>query len=393
MSKNILDEIHAFLGRFIKHPSEEAHVAHTLWIAHAHAMDAWTSTPKIAFLSAEPASGKTRALEITELLVPNPIATANTSTAALFRSIKDKPTILLDEIDTTLGNKAKDSEDLRGLLNASHSRGGVVLRCEGPDNKVTKYAVYSAIALGGLGTLPDTVRSRSIIVRMKKRKQGETVEPYRPRDHGPEGDSLRDKIAAWAEANKEKLTTARPDLPDGVADRDADNWEALLAVADAAGGEWTKKARVTAVTLVTQFQSTGRDDLKHELLSDCRVVFGSEDKLHTITMINRLCELPESPWNNIRGAPITDRFLAKLLSEYEISSKGVRIGDVVKKGYEKGDFVDAWERNLDPLPPSSQEGLQALQELQAPFDPFPSEPDTSQDMFAELERRHREEFA
>src|SRR6516162_9623659 len=70
----ILDGAFAFLKRFVAYPSEHAHVAHVLWIAHAHLMDAWESTPRLAFLSPEPASGKTRALEITELLVPDPVA-------------------------------------------------------------------------------------------------------------------------------------------------------------------------------------------------------------------------------------------------------------------------------------------------------------------------------
>src|SRR5687767_11712092 len=47
----LLDAVHGFLGRFVAYPSEEAHVAHALWIAHAHCMDAWESTPRIAFLS------------------------------------------------------------------------------------------------------------------------------------------------------------------------------------------------------------------------------------------------------------------------------------------------------------------------------------------------------
>src|SRR3954447_1137269 len=42
----LLDEVRAFLGRFIVYPSEAAHIAHTLWIAHAHLMDAWESTPR-----------------------------------------------------------------------------------------------------------------------------------------------------------------------------------------------------------------------------------------------------------------------------------------------------------------------------------------------------------
>jgi hypothetical protein len=43
-----------------------------------------------------------------------------------------------------------------------------------------------------------------------------------------------------------------PDMPPGVEDRDADVWEALLAVADLAGGHWPTTARKAAVTLVTE---------------------------------------------------------------------------------------------------------------------------------------------
>ena len=64
-----LDEVEAFLMRFVAYPSEAARVAHVLWIGHAHLMECWESTPRIAFLSPEPGSGKSRALEASELLV------------------------------------------------------------------------------------------------------------------------------------------------------------------------------------------------------------------------------------------------------------------------------------------------------------------------------------
>ena len=76
-------------------------------------MDAWESTPRIAFLSPEPGSGKTRALEITELLVPNPVEAINVTPAYLFRKVTDPaglPTILHDEIDTVFGPKAKETK-------------------------------------------------------------------------------------------------------------------------------------------------------------------------------------------------------------------------------------------------------------------------------------------
>ena len=62
----LLDRVSHFLARYVAYPSEEARTAHALWIVHTHAMDAWESTPRICFLSPEPGSGKTRALEASE---------------------------------------------------------------------------------------------------------------------------------------------------------------------------------------------------------------------------------------------------------------------------------------------------------------------------------------
>jgi hypothetical protein len=125
-------KVYDFLGRFVAYPSERAHVAHVLWIAHAHCMDAWESTPRLAALSPEPASGKTRLLEISALLVPNPVEAINVTPAYLFRKVGGEdglPTILFDEIDTVFGPKAKENEEIRALLNAGHRRGAMTGRC------------------------------------------------------------------------------------------------------------------------------------------------------------------------------------------------------------------------------------------------------------------------
>src|SRR5215213_10564811 len=194
-----LDEVEAFLGRFVAYPSEAARIAHTLWIAHTHFMDCWESTPRIAFLSPEPGSGKSRALEVTEPLVPRPVHAVNTSPAYLFRKLSDPagpPTILYDEIDTVFGPSAKDNEDIRGLLNAGHRRGATTGRCVMRGNVVTleELPAYSAVALAGLGWLPDTILSRSVIIRMRRRHAGERVEGFRRRVHVHEGERVRAAI-------------------------------------------------------------------------------------------------------------------------------------------------------------------------------------------------------
>ena len=55
--------------------------------------------------------------------------------------------------------------------------------------------MFAATALAGLGDLPDTVMSRSIIVRMKKRAPHERIDPFRSRVHEAPGQVIRRKLA------------------------------------------------------------------------------------------------------------------------------------------------------------------------------------------------------
>ena len=159
-------------------------------------MDCWESTPRIAFLSPEPQSGKTRALEVTEPLVPRPVHAVNTTPAYLFRKVSDPaglPTILYDEIDTVFGPKAKDNEEIRGMLNAGHRKGAVAGRCVTKGNKIVteELPAYCAVAIAGLDDLPDTIMTRSVVVRMKPRARAEKVKPWRLRIDMPIGPQAR----------------------------------------------------------------------------------------------------------------------------------------------------------------------------------------------------------
>ena len=349
----LLDAMHGYLARFIAYPSPHAAIAHCLWIAHAHGLDAWESTPRIAFLSPEPGSGKTRALEITENLVPRPVEAVNVTPAYLFRKVADeagRPTILFDEIDTVFGPKAKDNEEIRGLLNAGHRQGAVAGRCvvRGKAIETEEIPAYCAVALAGLDDLPDTIRTRSVLIKMRRRAPGETVEPYRRRDHAPAGHELRDELAEWIMDIESELRRARPDMPEGVVDRDADVWEPLLAIADAAGGEWPKLARVAAVTLVSAAKA-GTPSLGVRLLSDLRSIFEGEDAMRTSRVIEKLTEIDEAPWGDLRGKPLDARGLSRRLAKYDIKPKTIRTATGTAKGYAREDLHDAWQRYLSPL--------------------------------------------
>ncbi len=353
--QKLLRAVYDFLGRFVAYPSDHAHVAHALWCIHAHRMDLWESTPRLAFLSPEPASGKTRALEITELLVPSPVSAVNVSPAYLFRKVgsEEGVTLLYDEIDTVFGPKARENEELRGLLNAGHRRGAVAGRCVVKGNVVETEEIpaYAAVALAGLGWLPDTILSRSVIIRMRRRHAGEHVEPYRRRQHSPQGAKIRALIEAWA-LEQPKVIKDWPEMPPEIQDRDADVWEPLVAVADLAGGEWPKRAREAAVALVADSKD-GEPSLGIRLLADLRAIFEGAHEMPSKMILNRLAELPESPWADLYGKPLDERGLAKRLRAYGVKPKQFRTGEANLRGYSRGDLDEPWRRYLPALPGKS----------------------------------------
>ena len=353
--ERVIEAVYRFLERFVAYPSKDAHVAHALWVIHTHMMDAWETTPRIAFLSAEPASGKTRALEITELLVPNPVSAVNVTPAYLFRKIgaEGSATILYDEIDTVFGPKAKENEEIRGLLNAGNSRFGKAGRCviRGKNIETEEISAYSAVALAGLGWLPDTILSRSIVIRMRRRHQGEQVEPFRRRVHAPEGERVRSLVETWAQANTRHIEW--PHLPSEINDRDADVWEPLIAVADRVGGVWPETARKAGVALVAAGKEK-EPSLGIRLLADLRTIFEDFNEMSSKMILSRLIEIEESPWGDIRGRQLDERGLAKRLKAYGIKSKTVRIGDATPRGYTRADLFDAWTRYLPAQPGTSE---------------------------------------
>ena len=199
---------------------------------------------------------------------------------------------------------------------------------------------YCAVALAGLDDLPDTLMSRSIVVRMRRRAPHEIIEPFRHRVHAPDGHALRDALASWSAAIP---AGAWPDMPDEITDRNADIWEALFAVADEAGGAWPDRARLAAVTFVTDV-TAATASLGVRLLEDIQTVFEDREHVSTESLLAALVAMDEAPWGDLRGKPLDARGLARRLSKYEVKPKTIRDGNVTAKGYDRSDFYDAWSR-------------------------------------------------
>jgi putative DNA primase/helicase len=264
----LLDDLVGAFGRHLA-LREGAAEAIALWVLFAHSHDAHQTSPRLAFLSPVPECGKTTALSILRALVPRALPTSNITPAVIFRVIqKSRPTLLIDEADTFM-----QGEDMRGILNSGHTRATAqVWRCEGESREPKGFSTWAPIAIAKIGTLAETLESRSIVIPMRRRRLDEPTQPVRPEDRETFA-RLGRMAARWSSDNPEALAAALPELPSGLFNRTRDNWRPLIAIADVAGGHWPDRARRMAVS----FSGSAEDpSLGIQVLSDIREIFRSE---------------------------------------------------------------------------------------------------------------------
>ncbi len=338
----LLLDITAAIRQFVVMPDGAAEIV-ALWILHTHCFDCFMHSPRLAITSPEKGCGKTTLLDVAARLVARPLSTSNATVSAIFRVVEmAQPTLLIDEADTFL----KENDELRGILNTGHRKGGSVLRTVGDDHEPRKFSTWAPAAIAMIGRLPDTLEDRSISCSMRRRKVSERVQSFRV-DRAEPLMVLAQKMARWAADHDQQLRAADP-TTEGLQNRIADNWRSLLAIADAAGGTWPDRMRqiATAAVATRSEQST-----RVLLLSDIQAAFKAKgtDRLSSEELTEYLTGLDERPWAEWRrGLPLAKSGLARLLTPFGILSGTIRLDNgLTLKGYYLVSFGDAFERYLD----------------------------------------------
>lgn len=345
----LLDEISEIICRFVIVDKIQADAA-ALWTAHTYLIDIFDISPIALINAPEYGCAKTLFQTLLARMVFRPLPAANASVSAMFRSVELwKPTILFDEADTFF----RDNKELQGLVNAGYKRGGYVLRSEstGESFEPRMFSVYSAKSIAGITLekhLPDSTMSRGIIFNIRRKLPHESVTRMRHAESRM-FEIIVSKLTRFAIDYAQQIRRAQPKLPDALSDRDQDNWEALLAIAECAGPEWLNRATTAALELSNTREA--HTSSGNELLADIRYIFDSGEnprKISTADLIKALCKDDESPWVTYSfGKPITPRQLAKLLTPYGIKSKAVRLGHSnTPKGYDADQFSDVFARYL-----------------------------------------------
>jgi hypothetical protein len=287
-------------------------------------------------------------------VVPRRELLSSISTAAIYRVIAhQRPTLMIDEIDHVLPN----NEALRGILDSCHDREtAYVWRCDGDDNKETKFSTWAPVVTAGLKLkqkMSSTLLSRSIMLSLERKPAHVEVEEL-PMDIDCYVDQRR-RCARFVADNIEELRAAAPDLRD-ISNRARDNWRPLVAIADIVGGDWPELARKIAAQLSRE---TSNQSYGTMLLADLRDLFLGQghfdgerpaNELSSSSIVDELTMMDDRPWPEYsHGKPLTKNQLARELRAYRIEPHILRSAkDKRVRGYSVGDFKRAFEHYLPP---------------------------------------------
>lgn len=335
----LLDEVEATIRRYLVcGPSSHETIA--LWVAATWFVDIFHVAPILNLVSPAPRCGKTTCSDIILRLVRRSLPTCNLKPAALFRTIDEcQPTLVIDEADTFFSK----NPDLLGLINSGHTRQtAFVIRMVRIEKKLRpkKFSTFAFKSISGIGKRAPTIEDRSIHVSLKRKLSTEKTEKirYAPADLFK---TLERKLARWALDNADKVGRMRPLIPETLNDRQGDNWEPLLAIAEVAGGPWPEKARRASVNEMVAEESD-----QANLFLAIKEIF-EEKGCHEIfseTLVMALLAVPDHPWGETKS--LTQLKLARILNPYGITTKTMRIGNGRAKGYVVKDFLDAFNRYI-----------------------------------------------
>ena len=343
---NVVEAVEQFIRAYCVLPAA-AYLPLAIWCIATFLPLVFDCFAYLALLSPAKRCGKTRALEVLELLCARPWRGTAPTPAALFRIMSDCPTLLLDEIEGLRSGKNSSESQLAVLavLNAGHRRGATVPRCAGKDQHLEFHPVYGPKVFAAIGRLPDTISDRAICIDMQRKTSAQKVERFLFTRAAAAAKPIRAAVARWASDNEKNVRIAYESLPDltWLSDRDADLWSPLFSAASVAIPGRMPELRSAALVLAT---AKSADDLASSLpirlLSDIRSVW-PEGSAHisSASLVEKLREVDESPW---REYETNARKVAKWLRPFSVLTRKVRIGSITVQGYLRSEFDDAFAR-------------------------------------------------
>lgn len=212
------DDIETFIHRYVELPAESVALA-IEYVLLTWLHDVFSELPYLAFRTADPGRGKSRALETVGMLCYRPLFVGGGSSAAATLRMLDifGGTLVADEFD-----QGKDTElaaDLNRILNQGFQQCRPLIKCDGESNQPRPFRCFGPKVFALRGRLADDAtesRTLSIHMQQRTRKDIPINLPREPFDN--EARHLRSQLLAWRLANLGRIrldpSLADPKLED-----------------------------------------------------------------------------------------------------------------------------------------------------------------------------------
>lgn len=351
--------VERYLSTYVTFPVAEYAFVGALWAAATYLWPHFDAFPYLVITSDTKRSGKTRFSEVLSFVSSNARNMAGMTAATLFRSIRDEqPTMFIDEAES-LSSEAASM--MRSVLNVGYRKGQTIPRMG--KNGVEEWPAYCPKAFILIGDVYDTLRDRSIIIRMRR---GAPAERFVYDVATAAGKVLGAQLHEFATEHQTKVMecyvkhAGLPFLPD----RDEEIWMPLFAICQTYAPERLDELTRIAVDMATEKTLPARvhttlhgaeeeaeaDEYARRLLVDLHTVMNGARSLFTADALSALLELPTGPWRKFKGTGLTPIDMANLLSRFGVEPKVIRVGGKqpdarVARGYRRDDVSAAVKAN------------------------------------------------
>jgi uncharacterized protein DUF3631 len=358
----LLDDIAAWFGRFIRVTDPDDLNLLTLWCAHTHLVVELYTTPRLQVDSVIFGSGKTTVLDHLQRLCENPVQAATLSSPALIPRLLESAmrTLLLDEVDRSLHPDKPGVGELIGIINSGYRFGAtrpVLVPVKGGGWEAREMSTYAPVVMAGNSpNLPPDTVSRSLRILLMP-DLGGTVEDSDWELIEGDAARLRASLARWAESVRQLVKGSAVTLPVKCVGRSKEKWRPLKRVAVAAGGDWPGIVDRLIDKSLAEDEAEREAGLKTQppgmvMLTDLFAIWpDGEPFMPTRELIDLLIFHNPDYWGaeSGYGKPLTETRLGRLVTQ-AAKVTSIRRGGVPPRGYLRSQLQPVWRR-LGIAPP------------------------------------------
>lgn len=230
------NELTHFFRRFMWYPDDRTYSVLAAWVMLTYVFMVFDQVPYLKMVGTKRA-GKTRTLELLEMLAFNAKLSSSLSDAYVFRAVEmDRVTLLVDEAEN-LARQPKEAVNERlELFRSGYRRSGSVGRVEGEAHQRVDYSTYSPKAFANATGIEDALEDRTIDIPVERKPKNVRVEKLSHRRIRGEAQVLRNKLYCFGLQWARKIAEIYEQLEvDVVDDREAEIWAGMMSIAKLVG--------------------------------------------------------------------------------------------------------------------------------------------------------------